>query len=116
MRKIGRAVIVTVVFILLGCDGGFVSTPIGTVLQNPRDYEGKVVKISGNVTQSMNLLVLKYFTLKDNTGEIYVITDKILPKQGDSATVKGRVEEGFTIGPSQFIVIVEDSENSRRKE
>ena len=111
MRKIRFAVVMVVVFIFLGCDGGFGSVPIGKVLNNPRAYEGKTVKIKGTVVQSMNLLVLKYFALRDKTGEIYVVTDKILPKQGDTASVKGQVQEGFTIGPAQFIVIIESAEN-----
>ena len=81
----------TMIFLLSACQGGFVSTPIGKIVSNPRDYEGKIVKINGTVTQSMNLMVLKYFALRDNTGEIYVVTNRILPKQGEAVNVKGHV-------------------------
>ena len=113
MKKSGMAVVIfTLIFLLSACEGGLISTPIGKILSSPRDYEGKVVKINGTVTQSMNLMFLKYFALNDKTGEIYVVTKRILPKQGDSVSVKGHVEEGFTIGSAQFIVMIEDTEGT----
>ena len=115
MRKI-IFIIAICGIVFCGCGNRIFSTPIGAILKNPRNYEGKVVKVSGEVTQSMNLLLMKYFAIKDNTGEIYIVTDRILPKQGDSAKVTGHVQEGFSIGPSQFIVIVEDSENQQKTE
>ena len=58
----------------------------------------------------MNLMFLKYFALRDNTGEIYVVTKRVLPKRGESTSVKGHIEEGFTIGSARFIVMIEDNE------
>lgn len=108
MRKF-RIVIFLLVILLLACDQGFFATPIGSILKNPRDYEGKLVKVSGVVTESMNIFIVKGFKLKDDTGEIFVITDKILPKVGSKATAQGYIEEGFTIGDAQSIVIMEGS-------
>ena len=102
------------IIMAIGCDSGLFPTPIGNILKNPRDYDGKIVHVKGQVTESFNLLLLKYFKLKDDTGEIVVVTDRILPKQGTSATVKGHVQEAFSIGDVQCIVIVEESENDVR--
>ena len=112
MARIKIIIIMAVIFFLSSCNNSILTTPIGKIVNNPRDYEGKVVKVSGEVTESMNLLLIKYFRLKDKTGEIYIVTDKILPKQGASTSVKGHVQEAFTIGAEQFIVIMEDNENS----
>lgn len=117
MIKIKVAIIVVTIFIFCACEErGFISTPIGDILKKPRNYEGKIVKVKGDITSSVNLIIVKYFALRDKTGEIYVVTNRILPKQGDAISVKGRVQEGFTIGPSQFIVIMEDGGESRVKE
>jgi len=113
MRKTKLVVVTSMLLILFACENGnsLFSTSIGTILQNPRYYEGKTVKVSGEVTESMNLLLVKYFVLKDDTGTICVVTERILPKQGTSVTVKGSVEEAFTIGEEQLLVVIEGKKN-----
>ena len=111
MRKSGCAITIAVVLgSCFGCEGIF-STPIEKILNNPRGYDGKLVKVNGNVVRSSNLLIIKSFLLRDNTAEINIITNKILPRSGESVTVKGRVKEAFTIGTHRLIVIIEESKN-----
>lgn len=88
--------------------GSFLSTPIRKILDNPRDYSGKPVVISGEVVEIFSLLVIKYFVVRDKTGEITVITDRPLPKKGAAVTVKGTVQEAFSLGDRQVMVIVEE--------
>ncbi len=93
---------------LIGCLVSCVmSTPIKKIIDNPRDYAGKTVTIAGEVGDVFSLVVLKYFVVKDATGEITVITKKPLPKQGTRIKVTGTVQEAFSIGDQQLIVIVE---------
>lgn len=80
---------------------------IKQILDNPRDYDGKELQVKGQVTDIFSLIVIKYFTLKDNTGVITVITDKPLPKKGSTLKVKGKVQEAFSLGDQQLIVIME---------
>ena len=109
MKRLAIIVSLLAIIFLLSCDKGFFSTPIGSILKNPRDYEGRIVKISGVVTENLNIFIIKGFKIKDKTGEIFVITERILPKVGTEATVQGYVKEGFSIGNDQFIVIMEGS-------
>jgi hypothetical protein len=104
--KIGLLFITLVIFV--GC-GSLFSTPIGKILENPRDYADKTVTISGEVTQVFSLLIIKYFTVKDSTGEIVVITEKPLPKPGARMKVKGTVKEAFSLGDKSVVVIIEKS-------
>jgi hypothetical protein len=83
-------------------------TPIGKILENPRDYDGKDLTISGEVTDRVSLLFVKYFQLKDNTGEITVVTKRSLPAIGSKVRVKGHVEEAFAIGDQQMLVFMEE--------
>ena len=94
--------------ILSGC-GKLFSTPIGKILADPRAYAGKTVTVSGEVTQVFSFVFIKYLKLKDKTGEIVVVTDKPLPKVGTEIKVEGTVQEAFSIGDQQLIVIVEQS-------
>jgi hypothetical protein len=84
------------------------STPIGNILKNPRDYAGKTLIISGQVTDRMSLLLLKYYRLKDDTGEIIVISKRPLPVVGKKIKVKGRVEEAFSLLDKQVLVFIEE--------
>ncbi len=109
-RLFGTAVLAVLFgFLLVGCTGMF-STPIKKILDNPRDYSEKSVRISGTVTEVFSLVVVKYFVVKDKTGEIAVITKRPLPAEGTNITVKGTVQEAFSIGDKQLIVIVEAEE------
>ena len=99
-------VITTALFVLSGCDR-FFTTPIADILENPRNYAGKTVTVSGEVTEIFSFFVIRYFIIKDKTGEIPVVTEKPLPRVGNKITVKGTVQEAFSIGDKQLIVIVE---------
>lgn len=101
--------------ILSGCSGLF-STPIGKILADPRAYAGKTLTVSGEVTQIFSLVFIKYFRLKDETGEIVIVTDKPLPKVGTKIRLKGTVQEAFSIGDQQLIVIVEQSKPAETKQ
>jgi aspartyl/asparaginyl-tRNA synthetase len=110
-RYIKRVLLVSMVGIfLMGCATMF-ATPIKKILDNPRDYSGKTVTIAGKVTEVAGLVFVQYFVVKDDTGEITVVTQRPLPREGSKITVKGRVQQAFSIGDKQFIVIVENKEN-----
>ncbi len=100
------SLLVIFLVLLVGCSSLF-STPIGKIVENPRDYADKAVTISGEVTQVFSLLIIKYFTVKDSTGEIVVITEKPLPKPGAKMKVKGTVREAFSLGDKSVVVIIE---------
>jgi len=91
------------------------STPIGSILKNPRAYEVKELTIAGKVTDRTSLIVVKYFRLRDGTGEIMVVTDKTLPAVGSSLRVRGKVMEAFSIGTEQLLVFVEGAAKDERK-
>jgi hypothetical protein len=109
--RLFAGIICTVLALMLtaGC-GSLMATPIKKILDNPREYSDKTVTISGEVTETFSLLVIKYFTVKDRTGEITVVTAKPLPRKGTRITVKGTAQEAFSLGDRQLIVIVEADE------
>jgi hypothetical protein len=95
--------------LLFSCDSLF-TTPIHKILGDPRAYDGKTIKVSGEVTQVFSLVFVKYFKVRDATGEITVVTERPLPKVGAKIKVKGSVKEAFSIGDQQVVVIVEKSQ------
>lgn len=107
MRK-AALLLFLLTFVAIACDGIF-STRISRIIDNPRDYDGKKVTVSGEVTETFSFFVLKYFVLDDKSGTITVITQKPLPKKGSKLRVKGEVREMFSLGDIQTLVIIEDS-------
>ena len=94
-----------VILLSVGCS--LMATPIKKIRDNPREYSGNSVTVSGEVTEIFSLFVIKYFVVKDSTGEIIVVTQKPLPGKGSTITAKGTVQEAFSIGDQQLIVIME---------
>lgn len=107
-----RSSLVLMMFVLLsitGCDkvGGLFSVPIKDVLNNPREYEGKSITIAGTVGEPVSLILVKAYTLYDDTGKIVVVTERILPHQGEKITVKGSVDTLLEFGGKNVTVFRE---------
>jgi aspartyl/asparaginyl-tRNA synthetase len=111
--KIGLALLsLIVVLSIASC--GIGTTKIGDITGHPRDYAGKEVTVSGEVTETFSLFVVKYFVLRDTTGEITVVTDRPLPAKGEKIKVTGVVKEAFSLGTQSTLVLVEGSEKPSR--
>ncbi|MCL5808197.1 MAG: hypothetical protein M1418_06580 [Deltaproteobacteria bacterium] len=95
-----------------GCSGTWLDSPasIKDVLDKPRDYEGRIVMISGEVTDVFSLFVVKSFSVRDKTGEIIVVTKRILPKKGETIKVRGKVVDAFSFGDKSITAFVEIKE------
>lgn len=107
-KEISKTILTVLLFSLLLCNcSSLFTTPIKKILEDPRNYTGKTVTVSGEVTRVFSLIFVKYFVVKDKTGEITIVTEKPLPKIGTKMKVKGTVKEAFSIGDQQLIVIFE---------
>jgi hypothetical protein len=102
-----------IAFLLVACAvlatacGGRVK--IDEIKKEPGRMDGRVVTIAGTVTSATNLFAVKFFKVRDATGEIAVVTSSDLPKEGDPVTVTGKVNEAFSIGPHHLVVIEEQA-------
>jgi hypothetical protein len=95
-------------FVLTSC-AAILATKIGDIKKTPGAYDGRTVTIAGKVTSAHNLVVVKYYEVDDGTGEIPVVTESALPKEGHAVRVKGRVSQAFVLGTARFVVIVEEA-------
>ena len=109
-------VVLLVIVALFGCDltDKFTATKIKNILDHPRDYENKEVTVSGTVTGSTSLLVIKFFEIKDDTGTIKIVTDRVLPQSGEKIRVTGRMES-IELGPERLIVLREKRQDESRE-
>ncbi|HVP80903.1 MAG TPA: hypothetical protein VMV04_23690 [Thermodesulfobacteriota bacterium] len=84
-------------------------TSIEKILSHPGEYQGKTVTIEGEVTDRTGFfVVLKFFKLRDKTGEIMVVTKKSPPEIKSTVSVKGKIDEAFPIGDQKLLIFVEE--------
>jgi len=92
----------------LAACASLVATKIGDIQKAPGQYDGREVTIAGTVSSSHNLIFANYYQVDDGTGQIAVVTQSALPKEGEHVTVKGKVNQAFAIGTAHLVVIVEE--------
>lgn len=83
------------------------------IVEHPRDYAGKEVTVAGEVRDVFSLVAFKYFTINDGTGAIAVISEKPLPRQGETIKVTGRIEEAFSLGTETLTILIEEPGKKR---
>ena len=102
-----------VIAVLLAAQTGCASvTPIGDLLNNPARYDGKSVKIEGEVREAAGGFGLGAFQVRDKTGTIPVVSNASPPRTGSQIGVKGKFESVFTIGTRSLAVIREESRST----
>jgi hypothetical protein len=98
---------------LAGCDYlPFGYTPIGEIVSSPGRFEGEPVKVRGEVVAvtKVPLIELKSYTLRDETGEILVLTDENLPTLNKTIAVKAQVKTMAIIDEQSFGLRLEEIE------
>ena len=110
-RRLAAFVPVAVVLLVLaGCAG---ITPIGELLDNPARYDGKTVRVEGEVKESAGGLGLGAYQVRDNTGTITVVSEQGgPPRTGSKVGVKGRFEALVTLGSRSLAVLREESRST----
>jgi hypothetical protein len=93
-RRAVRAVLAGwAIVVLLGSCSANNATPISELNTSPANFDGKEVTLHGvakDVTR-VPLFNLKSYVLKDDTGEITILTERELPKMDEEIHVKVKV-------------------------
>jgi hypothetical protein len=107
MRRLGKPLLfVGVVLAFVACNTK--TTSIKTLLSDPGKYDGKTVRIVGDVDQSIGALGFGAYEVKDGTGSIPVVTQGGgAPARGARVGVEGTFRAAYTLGTSSRAVIVE---------
>jgi hypothetical protein len=83
-------------------------TPIGDLLDNPSEFEGKKVRVAGEVTDAIGVLGYGGYRLKDETGRIAVVVQGSgAPRVGARVVSEGTFRSAFTLGTESIAAIVE---------
>jgi hypothetical protein len=82
---------------------------IGTLLEDPGRYEGRAVRVEGEVTESAGALGYGAYQVDDGTGRIYVVTTRGgAPAEGARVGVEGTFRALYTFGSHSGVAIQED--------
>jgi hypothetical protein len=93
--------------VLAGCAS---VTPIGELLDNPAKYDGKTVRVEGEVREAAGGLGLGAYQVRDETGTLTVLSERGgAPRRGSKIGVKGRFESLITLGTRSLAVLREES-------
>lgn len=103
---------------------GCAARSIDRIVADPTRYRDKEVKVSGRVADSYSLMDRGIYRLEDQTGELWVVSSRGVPRRGERVDVKGTVRQGFNLGifggrlplPSTIadgLVLVESSHDVR---
>ncbi|MEN9225806.1 MAG: hypothetical protein Q6L60_03925 [Thermostichus sp. HHBFW_bins_43] len=87
---------------------GIGTTPIATVAQNPTRHTNVVIR--GQVVNQVGVFGQGVYQLQDSSGSIWVITDKGIPAMNSTVTVRGKAQEGITVGGRTFGVSLVEAE------
>ncbi|MFQ5747774.1 MAG: hypothetical protein ACE5HF_11245 [Gemmatimonadota bacterium] len=90
---------------LFGCRS---TMQIKTLLDDPARFDGRTVKIEGEVTESLGALRRGAYRVRDGTGTIAVVSESGgAPRAGAEVGVEGRFEALFTLMSESVAVIRE---------
>lgn len=107
-RHLGsRLSLVGALFLLAGCAS---VTPINQLLSDPSRYDGKTVRVKGEVRGAVGGLGVGAYEIKDNTGRLTVVSDKgDPPRTGAQVGVKGKFQALLSLGFKSLAVLREES-------
>src|SRR5438046_875473 len=94
MRFVGAAVLAVSALVSLAC----ASMTINKVLADPSRYRDREVRLSGSVVDSYSLANRGVYRIDDETGQLWVVSDRGTPRKGARVNVKGTIREGFNLG------------------
>jgi hypothetical protein len=99
--------LVGALFILAGCAS---VTPINQLLNDPSRYDGKTVRVQGQVKGAAGGLGVGAYEIQDNTGSLTVVSDKgDPPRTGANIGVKGKFQALLSLGFKSLAVLREES-------
>lgn len=71
---------------------------VNQVLADPSRYIDREVRLSGAVVDSYSFTNRGAYRIDDGTGQLWVVSDKGVPRTSARVTVTGTIREGFNLG------------------
>ncbi len=103
---------------------GCAARSVNRILADPSRYRDREVRVSGRVVDSFSVLDRGVYRIDDRSGQLWVVSDRGVPRIGADVKVRGTIRDGFNLGflgdrirlPAGIgtgIVLVESSHTAR---
>jgi len=100
-------------------DNMFQMTSISNINTNASKFDKEEVVVEGKVSRVVNLFdKIRFYEISDGKSDkdkIHVITEKPLPAEDETITIRGTVKQAFKIGEFEFVVIQEKCRKEKKK-
>jgi hypothetical protein len=108
IRKLSTVTsLIGALLVVAGCAG---VTPIRDLLNDPSRYNGKTVRIKGEVQGAVGGLGVGAYEVKDSTGRLTVVSEEMdPPRKGADVGVKGKFQALLSLGIKSIAVLREES-------
>jgi len=87
---------------------------IGRINADPTRYRNRAVRVEGRVTNSFGLLSTGGYQLEDETGKIFVVSNRGVPSKGTKVMVNGSVMEGVTVMGHSYGTAIQERDHHVR--
>jgi hypothetical protein len=74
------------------------ATTINHILADPSRYRDRDVRVSGSVVDSYSFANRGMYKINDESGQLWVMSDRGVPRKGARVVVKGTIRDGFSLG------------------
>jgi hypothetical protein len=119
-RSVLLAMLAVSTMLLSGC----AMKTINQIVADPSHYRNRDVRVSGAVVDSYSVADRGAYRIDDGTGQIWIVSDRGVPRTSARVTVTGRIREGFNTGArgdripfppgtASGLVLMESSHKSR---
>ncbi len=117
MRMTGRLVRIALVAGFAISMAACAPKSIGHVLADPAHYRDHAVTVRGRVVRSYSVLGQGAYQLRDDTGSLWVVSNRGVPHEGARVQVKGTVHDVFDLGrvlPADAGTVLDESSRKVR--
>ncbi len=97
-QRLCRSVLLVVLSMSALASANCASRTVNQVLADPSRYRDREVRLSGSVIDSYSLVNRGAYRIDDGTGQLWIVSDKGVPRTSARVTVTGTVREGFNLG------------------
>ena len=109
MRKHRAVWIFAIPVMLLLSSCGY--TKIGKITADPARFRNQTVRVEGRVTNSFGALSVGGYQIQDDTGKIFVLSNRGVPSSGAKVAVSGTVIEGVTVMGRSFGTTIQEHDH-----
>lgn len=106
MRRLSGVLFFATALVFMACNEQ--TTSIKTLLDDPARFDGKTVRIAGEVEGAVGALGFGAYEVKDGTGTLPVVSEGGgAPTRGAKVGVEGTFRAAYTLGTRSAAVLVE---------